>query len=71
MTNHFSPQAHALWDTISDADQQKVLANVWCGQCGTATTMRDVGGTIKEGDLILHGKCSVCGHQVARLLERQ
>jgi len=69
MTHHFSPQARILWDTVSDADQQNVLANVWCGHCGTATTMRDVAGTIKDGDLILQGQCSVCGRQVARLLE--
>jgi hypothetical protein len=67
----FTPQAQTVWDNVADPAQQKVLANVWCVHCRQAVTMVHVGGTIKEGDLILQGRCSVCGHPVMRLMESQ
>ena len=65
----FTPQAQSMWDSVAHSAQQQVLTHVWCVQCRQAVTMVHVGGTIKEGDLILQGRCSACGHRVLRLME--
>jgi endogenous inhibitor of DNA gyrase (YacG/DUF329 family) len=48
-----------------------VLDNVWCPACRKATTMTQYSGQVKEGDLLLTGRCATCGQKVARLLESE
>lgn len=69
MSETFTPQAAKIWEKIPEAAKAQLLANVWCGQCGMATTIIDFKGEIKEGDLILAGFCKKCKSQVARLIE--
>jgi hypothetical protein len=36
--------------------RQRLLSNVWCGQCRHETTITNFSGTIKGGDLLLVGQ---------------
>ena len=49
--------------------RQRLLANVWCGQCRHEVTITNFSGTIKGGNLLLVGKCAECHGDVARVIE--
>ncbi len=49
--------------------RRKILENVFCRHCRGAVSIVNVAGTVKGGDLMLDGNCTVCGHNVARLVE--
>ena len=65
----FTQPARARWDTIPDNIRQSLLDNVWCGHCRHAVTITNFSGTIKNGALLLVGKCGECHGDVARLIE--
>ncbi len=65
----FTAPAQRIWEKIPQPIQRKVLDNVWCPACRKATTMTQYNGQVKEGDLLLTGRCATCGQRVARLLE--
>ena len=65
----FSLQAARLWEEIPPEFRQRLLANVWCGECADGTTIADFRGEVRGGDLILRGFCSRCGAEVARHIE--
>jgi len=67
----FTASAQRLWERISPLSQKKVLDNVWCSACRKATTMIEYSGQVREGDLLLTGRCATCGKKVARLLESE
>jgi hypothetical protein len=49
--------------------RQRLLANVWCGQCRHGVTITNFTGTINGGNLLLVGKCAECHGDVARVIE--
>lgn len=58
------------WNKIPKEFMEKILANVYCGNCGVTTIQ--TGYTIQEryhGDIILNGKCKKCGGVVSRVVE--
>ena len=55
----FIPPARQRWESISARIRQRLLANVWCGQCRHEVTITNFSGTIKGGNLLLVGKCAV------------
>jgi hypothetical protein len=67
----FTPAAAALWRKIPDWAQAKLLANVWCSHCRSATTITNFRGQVVKGDLRLTGACSTCGGPVRRLIENE
>jgi hypothetical protein len=69
MSGKFTGQAKAFWDAIPPQAQEKLLNNVWCVHCSKVTTITDFEGHMEKGDLILRGRCAVCGGQVGRLVE--
>lgn len=64
-----SAQASKLWNAIPIDARRKILANVYCGHCRGGVSIINVVGTLKGGDLVLHGNCAVCAHNVARHIE--
>ncbi len=66
----FTRSAGLHWESIPDDIRQRLLANVWCGQCCHEVTITNFSGTIKGGDLLLVGKCAQCNGDVARVIER-
>jgi hypothetical protein len=65
----FTPQAKKQWEKIPKEVRVKLLNNVYCSRCKTMTGIAEIEGTVNHGDLILHGKCTACGSEVARLIE--
>jgi hypothetical protein len=66
---HFTRLARQRWESISAEIRQRLLTNVWCGQCRHAVTITNFTGTVKDGDLLLVGKCAECHGEVARVIE--
>ncbi len=65
----FTPQALKRWESIPGEIRQRLLRNVWCGDCGTSVTITHFTGRIERGDLILTGQCGQCQGEVARVIE--
>lgn len=61
--------AKRKWDAISPDLQNLYLGNVWCGHCGSGTTMINFNTKTQKRNLVLHGQCKTCGKDVARYLE--
>ena len=65
----FTRPARQRWNAIPADIRQRLLSNVWCGQCHRGTTITHFSGTIKGGNLLLVGQCAVCQGDVARVIE--
>ena len=65
----FTPQALKRWEAIPGEIRQRLLRNVWCGDCRTSVTITHFTGRIERGDLILTGQCNQCHGEVARVIE--
>ena len=66
---NFTSPARQRWEFIPADIRQRLLANVWCGQCCHEVTITNFSGTIKGDDLHLVGKCAECHGDVARVIE--
>ena len=69
MKGTFTKQALQLWKAIPVHFRDKLLQNVWCGNCQKMTTIVDFVGRQQRSDLILTGSCAECGNKVVRLIE--
>ena len=65
----FTKPARQRWESIPADIRKRLLSNVWCGQCRHETTITNLSGIIKGGDLLLVGKCAECRSDVARVME--
>jgi len=65
----FTPQAAVLWGTIPKEARERILANVFCGNCHGSVTITNFSGEEENGDVILKGACAKCGHEVVRVVE--
>ena len=65
----FTKPARQRLESIPADICQRLLSNVWCGQCRFETSITNFSGTIKGGDLLLVGKCAECHGDVARVIE--
>lgn len=65
----FTNPARQRWESIPANIRQRLLSNVWCGQCRFETTITNFSGAIKGGDLVLVGKCAEGRSDVARVIE--
>jgi len=68
MTSKPNNEAQKTWLAIPADIREKLLGNVFCGQCGEVT-IRDFEMYLEGNCLILKGFCSECGHSVARVIE--
>ena len=66
---NFTKPARQRWESIPADIRQRLLSNVWCGQCRHETTITNFSDAIKGGDLLLVGKCAECHGDVARVIE--
>lgn len=65
----FTPAARERWESIPADMRQRLLANVWCAHCRHDVTITNFSGTMKDGNLLLVGKCAECHSDVARVIE--
>lgn len=64
--------AWRVWNDISSEYQEKILSAVWCTKCRTGVRIKNFTVSFCEAhsdDVCLHGKCSVCGSDVTRVLD--
>jgi hypothetical protein len=64
-----SVKAEILWGTIPAWAKDKILKNVFCVQCRTSVEIVDYIKKERRGDLILKGRCAVCGYEVVHVVE--
>lgn len=65
----FTPRAKNIWRAIPGDTQLKILNTVWCTRCGGMSGITDITAKVDSGMLVLMGKCSRCGGEVARIRE--
>lgn len=65
----FTPQAARRWSELDGSIKTRLLNNVWCVACRNGTTIVHFTGRVKEGNLVLEGRCIKCGGRVARVIE--
>ena len=66
---NFTEPAAKLWKAIPSDIKKLLLANVWCGRCSDATIITNFTGVVRQGDLLLVGKCAQCHGDVAHVIE--
>jgi hypothetical protein len=71
MSPNFTAPAAKIWHAISQEDQQKLQSAAWCGACRQEVTIADFSGSIKTGNIVLVGTCSLCGGNASRNVELQ
>ncbi len=69
MSDQFTSEARKLWMRIPENIREELLASVWCSTCCSVATITNYIGNVKNGSLILKGKCKHCGNDAARLIE--
>jgi hypothetical protein len=69
MNEKFTPKAQKLWGKVPAWAQEKILSNVWCGECRGAVKMVDFSGKVVGNDIVLSGMCQVCKSPVTRVVE--
>lgn len=65
----FTKDAKNRWGKIPSWVQVQILDNVFCGKCLDSVTILLETANMEGSDLILRGKCKVCGQEVCRLVE--
>jgi hypothetical protein len=65
----FSKEAKERWNRIPKSAQDQILKNVYCVKCLGAVPIILQSAVMERDDLILRGKCKVCGQEVCRLVE--
>ena len=65
----FTPRAKNIWRALPGDTQLKILNTVWCTRCVGMSGITDVTAKVDSGMLVLMGKCSRCGGEVARIRE--
>lgn len=68
-TELFTKEAKERWDKIPKSAQTQILNNAFCGKCLNSVPIVLETAKMQRDDLILRGKCKVCGHEVCRVVE--
>jgi hypothetical protein len=62
--------AMKTWLEIPEFIRNKIIHNVWCAKCSNEATIRDYTVHTDRFGIFLKGNCTACGHEVARLVEK-
>jgi len=65
----FTPRAKTIWRALPGDTQLSILNTVWCTRCAGMSGITDITARVDSGMLVLLGKCSRCGGDVARIRE--
>jgi hypothetical protein len=57
------------WENLPAKDKRKILENVYCKSCVSSVEMVKYKAVLEGVVVVLWGKCKMCGHEVARVLE--
>jgi len=67
----FTPRAKNIWRAIPGDTQLKILNTVWCTRSRNLSGITNITARVDSGMLVLMGKCSRCGGDVARVRENE
>jgi len=67
--NPFTPGAVRRWAKIPEWAQKKILDHVFCPHCCKSVTILLETAKMQRKDLVLRGKCKICGGIVCRVVE--
>ena len=70
-TDTFTPRANNIWRAIPGDAQFMILNTVWCTRCRGMSGITHITARVDSGLLVLMGKCSRCGGDVARVRENE
>jgi hypothetical protein len=62
-------RAIEAWQRIEPGIRLRLLNNVWCASCSSGTSMALDSASVSGDDLVLQGRCTKCGGDVARVVE--
>ena len=65
----FTNEAKERWNSIPKWAQDRILENVCCVKCRSSVPIVLETAKMQGNDLILRGKCKICGQEVCRLVE--
>ena len=65
----FTARAAVLWGTIPRQARERLLKNVFCGNCRGSVEIIKFTGEERDGNLVLKCSCAKYGHEVARMME--
>ena len=71
LTPDSSKEALALWVSIPEEIRPMLLADVSCIHCGGEVVLSGAKGMMDGSDLVLIGRCSECGGDLARVIESE
>jgi hypothetical protein len=63
--------AWKIWNEIPFDDQENILNAVWCTKCRAGVTIKNYSVVFCDEDttdVCIHGKCSICGTNITRVL---
>lgn len=59
------------WKRIPENIREEILSNVWCSNCRDVISVADYYIENDNLGLIIRGKCSICGSELARVVEKE
>ena len=65
----FTKEAKERWNRVPKWVQDRILENVYCVKCLKSVPIVLETAKMQKNDLILRGKCKICGQEVCRLVE--
>ena len=62
-------EAARSWKRIPENIQQLLLGSVFCPNCGTASFASGYSLRMRDGFVLIEGRCAACGVEIARLCD--
>lgn len=61
--------ANKKWLSIPEETRRSLERNVWCSSCTDVVQIENYIVQESRGGIVLHGKCKICGYEVARVVD--
>lgn len=62
-------EAARAWKRMPENIQQPLLGSVFCPNCGTASFASGYSLRMRDGFVLIEGRCAACGAEIARLCD--
>lgn len=62
-------EAARLWKNMPESIRQLLLGNAFCPNCGTTSFASGYSLRMRDGFMLIEGRCATCGAEIARLCD--
>lgn len=62
-------EAARLWKNMPESIRQLLLGNAFCPNCGTTSFASGYSLRMRDGFVLIEGRCATCGAEIARLCD--